>query len=250
MRISVITVCYNSVRSIRRCIDSVVNQTFLNVEHIIIDGGSTDGTMDVLSEFSEHISFLASEPDSGIYNAMNKGLHHVTGDVVCFLNSDDWYKDEHVLEDVVNLFLREQCEVVFGGVSFISSRVRDKVVRAYPAKGFRPDNLRRGWMPPHPGVFCKKFIFDEIGWFNEDYKIAGDFDFILRLFLDRDVKYRVLDQAVVLMSLGGVSTSGLRSSILLNREIAKSCRDNGLKSNIFLLLSRYPLKYLIGKFRS
>ncbi len=242
--ISVITVCYNSASTIQRAIESVVSQDWPNIQHIVIDGGSNDGTKEVLEKFSEHLSCTISEPDNGLYDAMNKGIAHATGDIICFLNSDDFYASNTILTGVVQTMREHAVDAVLGDVSFFHHGRPNVSVRRYRSDRFSPKKLPYGWMPAHPAMFLKKQMFDRVGKFRTDFKIAADFDFVLRLFLGHDVKYKHVPTVMVKMQTGGASTSGIRSKIRLNQEVLRSCRDNGVNSNWVKVLSKYPLKLM------
>lgn len=243
-KITVITVCFNSVATIADCLRSVAEQTWPNVERIVIDGASTDGTLDILAPYRAGIAQLVSEPDHGIYDAMNKGLALATGDVVAFLNSDDRYLDPEVLAEVVAQFRAGTFDAVFGDVDFVRSESPDGVIRRFNSGAFRPDRLASGWMPAHPALFVRKAVFDRVGPFKTDYRIAGDFEFIARAFGNGDLRYAYLPRVLVRMRLGGASTSGLRSLIQLNREVLRACRENGISTSMWRLLMKYPAKLL------
>lgn len=242
MRVSVITVCYNSAKSINRSITSVLEQSHEDVELVIIDGGSTDGTLEVVNKHLDTRVKVVSEPDSGIYDAMNKGLRNASGDIVCFLNSDDYYVDETVLSEVVARINNNVCDIVLGDVDFFDPRRPQNIVRKYPARRFKLERLKFGWMPPHPGFFARRKIYDKHGFFDDAYKVAGDFEFVARIFSASKIDFIYLDRVVVRMSLGGVSTSGLASKILLNREVMRACKQHGIRTNWLFLMVKYPLK--------
>jgi glycosyltransferase involved in cell wall biosynthesis len=244
MKISVITVCYNSARSIAAAMESVTRQTHQDLDYILVDGASTDGTLDVIRENSSRVTTLISEKDRGIYDAMNKGLAAATGDVICFLNSDDAYADPFVLEKVARTMQDPDIDALFGDVAFVKADHPDKIIRRYRSDRFTPERLAWGWMPAHPAMFLRSGIYREHGPFRTDFRIAGDFDFIVRAFGKGEVRYKHVPEIFVKMQVGGASTSGLRSKLLLNREVLRACRDNGIKTNMLKILSKYPLKAL------
>ena len=248
LKISVITVSYNSAATIKRTVQSVLDQDYVNIEYIIIDGFSSDGTLDVLSEFENKISVIISEPDNGIYDAMNKGLTYVTGDVVCFLNSDDFYSNNSVISQVANIMRDCNLDALYGDVCYFSKNKPQKIVRWYHSNHFKPERLAWGWMPAHQALFLSRQVVDRVGKFNINYKIAADYDYIIRSFYDQNLRYLHLPEVLVYMQMGGVSTRGLSSAILLNKEVLRACLDNGINTNIFKIISKYPLK-LLGKFR-
>jgi glycosyltransferase involved in cell wall biosynthesis len=242
LKISVITVCYNSAATIARTLQSVASQTWPHVEHVVIDGASKDNTLAVIAASSGRVSTLVSEPDKGIYDAMNKGVARATGDVVAFLNADDFYADEGVLARIATAMEAEQLDALYGDVEFFNASQIGKVVRRYNSGRFRPGRLGWGWMPAHPGLFVRKSLFDRFGAFRTDYRNAGDFEFIARVFHHHDLRHRHWPEVLVRMQTGGVSTSGWRATLLLNREMIRACRANSIPTGWFRMLSRYPLK--------
>lgn len=235
--------CFNSAATVSRCIQSVAKQTYDNIEHIVIDGASSDGTVDIIKSLNKDKKLIfISERDAGIYDAMNKGLRIISGEIVCFLNSDDQFYDENVLSSIASMMEQKGCDALLADVVFVESDARDRIVRHYPARRFRPSLLKFGWMPPHPGFFARRSVYEKFGFFDTSYKIAGDFDFIARVFQDDDTRYDYFSEPVVKMSVGGVSNSGLASKILLNKEVLRSCRKNGINTNWLFLVMKYPLK--------
>jgi glycosyltransferase involved in cell wall biosynthesis len=243
MKISVITVCYNSAKTLERALQSVVDQDWPHIEHIVIDGGSTDETSLILKRFN-HLAALVSEPDKGIYDAMNKGLKLATGEIICFLNADDQYASTSILSYVAKMMMDSKVDALMGDVVFFRKDNPNRSVRRYRSDRFTPERLAWGWMPAHPGLFITSKEVKRVGYFKVDYKIAGDFEFIIRIFNKQNIRYQYVPEVLVRMQVGGVSTSGLRSKILLNFEVLRACRENGLKTNLFKILSRYPAKTL------
>lgn len=244
MKITVITVCYNSAKTIGDTLRSVREQTYKNVEHIIIDGGSIDRTLDVVATEGTHVAKLVSENDNGIYHAMNKGIKFATGDVVAFLNADDFYKDVNVLARVATVMQAEQLHAVYGDVEFFQPGQQNSVVRRYNSGRFTANRLGWGWMPAHPALFVRRTLFERYGVFRTDYRIAGDFEFIARVFKHAELRHRHLPESLVCMQMGGASTSGWRATLQLNREMMRACQSNNISTNWFKLLLRYPLKAL------
>ena len=245
MKISIITVCYNSAETIRDTIESVLSQTYPDVEYIIVDGASKDATMDVISEYSGRISKVISEPDKGIYDAMNKGVQLASGDVIGILNSDDFYEYPHALDEVVASFMvSPECDLVFGDVVFVRPKDLGRVVRFYGASHFRPWKLRFGWMPPHPATFIKRSAYEKAGLYSLGYKIAADYEMFVRLLLVNRLTFRRIEKVLVRMRAGGASTAGVKSSIRLNSEIVRACRENGVYTNLVMVLSKIPFKVL------
>ena len=244
MKISVITVCFNSAATIGDTLRSVSRQTYPNVEHVIVDGGSEDDTVSLANSLIRRNGVIVSESDNGIYDAMNKGLLLATGDVIGFLNADDVYVDDGLLGRVVIMMEQENLDALFGDVEFFRSEAPEKAYRRYRSNRFRPDRIGWGWMPAHPTLFLRRRVFDEFGLFRENYKIAGDFELIARIFKSNTLVYRYVPEVLVRMRIGGVSTGGWRNTIRLNREVLRACQENGIPSNWLKLLSKYPAKLI------
>lgn len=242
--ISVITVCYNSAATLARALQSVADQDWSRVEHIVIDGASTDGTLAIIERFRARLSRVVSEPDQGIYEAMNKGLDRASGDIVCFLNADDQYAHSQVLSQVAAQMFEFNLDALIGDVGFFRGVNTDRMVRRYRSDRFRPSRLAWGWMPAHPALFLSKAVVQRVGRFRTDYRIAGDFEYIVRAFHNHALHYRHLPEVLVRMQIGGVSTNGWRAKILLNQEVLRACRENGVQTNMLKILSKYPAKIL------
>jgi glycosyltransferase involved in cell wall biosynthesis len=187
---------------------------------------------------------MVSEPDKGIYDAMNKGVAHATGDIVCFLNADDQYAYRNVLSQVVLQMRDQNLDALMGDVGYFHAGNSSRMVRRYRSDRFRTDRLAWGWMPAHPALFLRKEVMQQVGRFKTDYRIAGDFEFIVRVFHGHALRYRHFPEVLVYMQTGGVSTGGWRAKILLNQEVMRACRENGLHTNILKILSKYPAKLL------
>lgn len=242
MRVSIITVCYNSAATIRDTIESVLSQDYSDIEYVIIDGGSTDGTLSIIDEYKERISCFISEPDKGIYDAMNKGIRHATGDVIGMLNSDDAYTSQTAVSQLMLAMISLGVDAVYADLIIIDPVRTDKVLRYYSSKHFNVAKFRYGWMPAHPTFFVKKSAYDVAGLFNIDFKIAADFDMLLRLLLVHKTTHFYYPKCIVRMRAGGVSTSGIRQSIQINSEIIRSCKLNGVYTNALLLALKIPRK--------
>ena len=242
--ISVITVVNNSAATIADTLLSVASQVYPHVEHIIIDGASMDGTLNVIEQHRGKLAKVISEPDSGIYDAMNKGLALATGEVVGFLNADDVYADKDVLSRVVDIMERESLDALFGDVEFFRPEDPTRTVRRYRSARFSPDQIALGWMPAHPALFLRRRVYEHYGLFRADYRIAGDFEYCARIFHGNNLVYRSLPETLVRMRTGGISTGGWRNTILLNREVLRACRENGIETNMLKILSKYPAKLL------
>ncbi len=243
VKISVITVVFNNVKTIKDTIESVLSQTYKNVEYIVIDGRSTDGTIDIIEKFQNEISVFLSEPDNGIYDALNKGIQLATGEVISILHSDDLFCDEYVVSDMVNKMSEKEAELCFSDMVIVDSK-SDKVLRYYMANYFKRWLFRMGWMPPHPTCFIKKTLFDEFGLYSLSYKVAGDFDFLIRVFYGRDIAWTYLNRVTVKMRLGGVSNSGLSSKKIIASEINRSLKANKVWSLPVFQLGRYVIRLI------
>jgi glycosyltransferase involved in cell wall biosynthesis len=243
-RFSIITVCRNNAKTIGRTISSVNAQVGVNIEHIFIDGASNDETVPIIASNASSKSIVVSEPDSGIYDAMNKGLARVTGDFVGILNADDHYINNDVLNHVAQTFQQRECRCVFGDVEFFNPESPEIIVRRYNSGIFSPKRLVMGIMPAHPATFFRREIYEKFGNFKTSYKIAADFEFIARTLGDERVTYVHVPQVFVKMQSGGVSSRGLRSKLVLNREILRALRENELTSSPFLLAAKLPLRLL------
>ena len=244
MLISIITVVRNGEKTIARCIDSVCSQVDVQVEYIVIDGASDDGTLDILNSCSPMITKLISEKDEGIYDAMNKGLRLASGDIIGILNSDDVYAHNHVLSSVQKNFAFLGLDALYGDLEYFRAELPLKSFRTYRSKGFSPSQLARGLMPAHPTLFLHRKVYEEYGLFDPTYKIAGDFEFISRIFKNQKLKALYVPEIMVRMQAGGISTAGFKSTKLLLIENLRACKKNGIPSNYFYLLSRYPGKLM------
>jgi glycosyltransferase involved in cell wall biosynthesis len=243
-RFSVVTACFNSAATIDATLDSAAAQTFADVEHIVVDGASRDGTQDRVRARGSAVSVFVSEPDRGVYDAMNKGIERATGDVICILNADDVYAAPDVLARVAERFATGPLDAVLADVAFFHPGARDKLVRRYDSGQFAPERIAFGWMPAHTGMFLRTEVYRRFGLYKPDYRISGDFEFIARAFKDGGLNYEHMPEVAVHMQTGGLSTAGLKSKIVLNREIVRACRENGIKTNLLKVLSKYPQKIL------
>ena len=239
MKITIITVCYNSEDHIADAIASVCSQTYDEVEHIVIDGASSDGTKDILQQNEDKISHWISEPDSGIYDAMNKGILKATGDVIGILNSDDFYYDDHVLVNVAQAFEDPAIDAVFGDLIFVDPANLERTVRTYSSKKWHPDRFAKGYMPAHPTFFVRAEYYQKYGLFETDYKIAADYEMLIRLLYVHKLNYKYLPMKMVKMRKGGVSSNGISSNITLNNEIIRACRKHGIKTSALKIYPKY-----------
>lgn len=243
MKISIITVCFNSEKTIEDTILSVLSQDYKNIEYLIIDGGSGDCTLDIIRKYSAQISKVVSESDKGIYDAMNKGIRLATGDVVGILNSDDIFNSSFVLSRVMNRISNSSSRAIFYGDTAIVSRENTALVRRYySVKNFTKSKLKVGVMPPHPATFIFKDVYNEIGLYRTDFKIAADFEFYVRAAIKNDIPVKNLECHVVNMRDGGVSSSGVNFLKISSGEMARALKDNGVWSHPLITSIRLPLK--------
>jgi glycosyltransferase involved in cell wall biosynthesis len=240
--LSIITPVYNGAATIADCLKSVSTQTKA-CEHIVIDGGSTDNTLELVRR-SGHVSQLVSESDNGIYDAMNKGIARATGEVVGILNADDFYVDAHVLEKMAHVFEEHSVDAVFADMVYVRPGRLDKVVRYYSGANFSLKKFAQGWMPPHPTLFVKRDCYLKYGYFKTDYQIAADFELLSRFMVKHRISYRYLPEVIIKMRTGGVSTRSFNSNLVLNREILRACRENGIATNMLKIYSKYFSKCL------
>jgi len=253
MKISIITVVYNNRETISDAMDSVLSQDYPGLEYIIVDGASTDGTVDCIKQIiKKHpdrcIKFM-TEKDSGMYDAMNKGIAMSTGDIVGTLNSDDVYINNQVLSAVAGEFMKEDVDSVFADLVYVRGGNLNKIVRYYNSANFHPPKMAYGWMPAHPTFFVRRMIYEKYGYYKTDYRIAADYELIARFLVKNNVTYRHIPRVFVRMRMGGASTKNLKSNWILNREIIRACRENGIKTNILKVYSKYPVKILEKIFR-
>jgi len=238
LKVSIITACYNNESIIKKCLDSVSQQSG-DIEHILIDGLSTDGTIDIIKSYP-HVAFFSSEKDAGIYDALNKGLEVATGDIIGFLHSDDVFCSNDILKQVGLFFQNDKSlDAIYGDIQFVDKN--GKKIRYYSSKNFKKNYFSKGKMPAHTSFFAKKKVYQEFK-FKLGYKIAADFDHLLRVFYSKKYKIDYKPILTTYMLTGGASTKNIRSRIIINKEILRSCRENGLKTNLIKVYSKYLQK--------
>lgn len=244
MKISIITVVLNGAKTIRGTIESVLSQTYNNIEYIVIDGQSIDGTMDIVNEYRDKINKVVSEQDHGLYAAINKGISLASGDVVGLIHADDFYLDNLVIQRVADEFEKKKVDSVFADLLFIKDDCVDKALRYYSAKNFTPEKLTYGLMPPHPTFFVKKEVYEKYGGYEVDYKIAGDYEMFVRLLYINKISYSYINLPIIKMRIGGISSGGIKTKIACNIEVVRAIRANGIKTNHLIILKKYPIKIL------
>ena len=245
MKISIITATWNSSATLRYTMRSVLSQSYPNIEHIIVDGGSTDSTMEIVHElepeYQGKLRYISGK-DKGIYDAMNKGIHMATGDIVGIINSDDFYHRNDVITKVAEAFNNTDTQAVYGDVRFVNPKKLDKTVRYYSSKNFTPHLFRYGFMPAHPTFFTYRKYFEEFGYYKTDYKIAADYELLIRFLYVHQLKSKYLPFDFMKMRTGGTSTASVKSNILLNKEIVRACRENEIWTCLPLLCLKYAVK--------
>lgn len=240
MKISVITVCYNSAATIEDTIKSVMEQTYDDIEYIIVDGNSKDATIKIIKKYENVISYWVSEPDQGLYDAINKGIKRATGEYVGIINSDDTFYENDTVEKIVK-FLDEHPNVdaIIGD---IVQHKNKKVIRKYSSSKWSPGKLKIGFMPPHPSMFIKTSLFSKYGDYKNGYKIAADYELIIRYFLKHNITYRYSGITTTSMSVGGASSSGISSYRTITEEVGKAFKDNNIKYSPFKVKYRFVWK--------
>jgi len=232
--VSIITPSYNSAVTIRDTLESIAQQNYKNIEHIIIDGHSTDDTLKIVSEFP-HVNRMISAKDQGIYHAMNKGLSLASGDIIGILNSDDLYIDQQVLATVAKVFEDETVDGCYADLQYVSPSELNKVSRTWKSGKFTARSFYWGWMPPHPTVFLRRRVYDAVGNFNQSLRSAADYEFLLRVFLKNNFKFEYIPKTLVKMRTGGMSNASLRNRFRANREDHLAWELNDLKPYFFTL---------------
>ena len=227
MKMSIITVCYNSSLTIEKTILSVKNQTYKNIEYIIIDGDSKDNTLEIIQKHEHTISKCVSETDKGLYDAMNKGIKLSTGDLIGILNSDDTFNSNTVIEEIINFHKQNDIDASVGNI--IQHKEGGKIIRFYSSKLWNPEKLKIGFMPPHPSIFFKRELFNKLGYYYLGLKIGADYELIIRYFLKNNIIWKYSGITTTSMLVGGLSSSGASSYKLISKEIQKALSMNGIK---------------------
>lgn len=207
--ISLVTVCYNAEATIERCITSAINQNFKNLEYIIVDGGSTDNTINIVKKFKDRISIFISEPDSGIYDAMNKGIGKATGQVIGMLNADDYFANNEILSEIALTFNEQDADIIYGDLDFVTPD--GKIVRKWRSGNYFSGIFNWGWMPPHPTFYCKKHLFSKLGVYSLNFGTAADYELMARFMHLNKPKVSYIKKVLVKMQVGGVSNKSFRN---------------------------------------
>ena len=234
MKISIITVTFNSAATIAACIASVNRQSYANIEHIIIDGASKDGTVEIIRSLPNRVTTIISEPDKGIYDAMNKGIRIATGEVIGMLNSDDQLFSTSSIATIAAGFVEKQVDCIFGNLIFTDSS--GKITRTWRSKPFSSGLFTKSWTPAHPTFYCKRNLYERHGYYKTDYRIAADVELMLRFLEVHKISSGFLDELLVNMQAGGVSNQGIKSTITITKELKRAFKENGLPFNLFKYL--------------
>ena len=245
MKISIITVVFNNEATIRQAIESVLSQSYPEIEYLIIDGNSKDKTVSIIEEYKNNLSYFISETDKGLYDAMNKGLRAATGDVIGILNSDDLYQDNNVIANVMAHFIADTAlEIVYGDLVYVKKEEVDQVVRNWKSKKYYLKFFDDGNVPPHPSLFLKNTVYQKVGLFNLEYKLAADYEFMFRVFKKNNFKSKYIKRLIVKMRLGGETNKSIQNIINQNKEILKAWRQNGINPPLMLMPFRITKKLL------
>lgn len=243
MKVSIVTPTFNSAATVATTLDSVRRQDYPDIEHIVVDGRSTDNTADIVRSYP-HVARFVSEADSGLYDAVNKGIRLATGDVVGILNSDDFFPSGQIVARIVETLTLRQVDAVFGDVAFVRSDNTEKIVRMYSSRRFHPRQFARGYMPAHPTFYVRRRCYEQFGGYQTDYRIAADYELLMRFIHRHKISYAYVPLTMVHMRTGGVSNRTFRSRYVLNREIVRACRENGVTTS----MARLSLKYFFKVF--
>jgi glycosyltransferase involved in cell wall biosynthesis len=238
MRVSVITVTYNSAGTLKDTIESVQRQSHRDVEHVLVDGSSVDQTVSVIRSYS-HITNWRSEPDRGLYDAINKGILMSSGEIIGILNSDDFFPNESVLSRIASEFENPDVDAVIGDIAFVRPDNLKRIVRHYSARNFHAEKFVDGFMPPHPSFYVRKEYYEKLGLYKLDYKIAADYELLIRFLKTNKLRYKYIPEIMVYMRTGGVSNQSVKSRYILNEEIIKACAENGINTNMLRLSLKY-----------
>ncbi|MDQ6960493.1 MAG: glycosyltransferase family 2 protein [Mariprofundaceae bacterium] len=236
MKISVITAVFNARETVADALESALGQTHPDIELIVIDGASTDGTKELLESYKDRFGVFVSEPDHGIYDALNKGIAHATGDVVGFLHADDLYADPHALAKIAEVFTDTSVDAAYGDLVYVSKNDPDHIVRYWKSGEYSSEKLKAGWMPPHPTFYVRRSVYELLGAFDTSFHIAADYDCMLRFLGCKQIKCKYIPQVIVKMRVGGVSNRSLGNILRKSREDYQALKANGVGGFSALIL--------------
>jgi len=241
LKISIITVSFNSVETIRDTIKSIISQDYENIEYILIDAGSTDGTLDIIKEYEGYINYFSSEEDDGIYDGMNKGISVASGEVVGILNSDDFYPNSYIVSNVARTFEKRNCDAVYGDLVYVKFYDTDKIVRYWQSGNYSVKKIKNGWMLPHPTFFVKREMYEKYGYYNTELKSAADYEMILKLLYKQNINVFYIPMILVKMRMGGKSNASIMNRIRANKEDGLAWTENQLNKPLFVRIKK-PLQ--------
>ncbi|QZE13433.1 glycosyltransferase [Halosquirtibacter laminarini] len=238
MKVSIITATYNSSSKVKDAIQSVNDQTYQDIEHVFIDGGSSDNTLELINSISTRKRTILSEPDNGIYDALNKGILMSSGDLIGFVHSDDFLAHPDTISRIVHTIRKSDYDGVYGDLEYIDSSNSSKSIRVWRSCCFSPRLLNRGWMPAHPTFFIKKSVYDQMGLFDIGYRISGDYDFMVRILTSNRYQFGYLSEVISKMRVGGISNRSLKSIIRKSKEDYSIMKQNRFRFPLFVLLNK------------
>ena len=245
MKISIITICYNSEQSIESTLQSVANQSYDNIEYIIVDGGSTDETMQIVSNYKEIVSKSISEPDDGLYDAINKGILMATGDYIGLIHSDDFFAYNDAVQDIADKIVENpEIDAVYGDLIYVDQFDVSKTFRMWKSGSYKSGMFLKGWMPPHPTFYAKRELFETYGNYRVDFRFAADYELMLRFIHKYKIRLEYIEKVIVKMRIGGKSNVSVKNRITANREDRRAWKVNGLKPGV-LTLTFKPLSKVL-----
>lgn len=247
MKISIITVTYNSAATIEQTIRSVTGQSHEDIEYILVDGKSTDGTLKIAENYKDSIDKLVSEKDKGLYDALNKGIALATGEIIGILHSDDFYIDAHVIRKYAETFANSQADAVYGDLYYVDKTNTDKIIRKWKSGVYKEHSFANGWMPPHPTFFVRKEVYQKFGVFNTEFKSAADYELMLRFIEKNKISIAYLPEYTVKMRMGGKSNVSVQNRLNANLEDRRAWEINGLKPRFYTLYLK-PFRKLLQFF--
>lgn len=236
MKVSIITASLNNNEFVNNAINSIIKQDYSNIEHIIVDGFSKDGSLETLRDYESknHKVKLILKKNYGVYDALNEGLRFASGEIISFVHSDDILNSNKIISEIVSIFENTNCDGVYGDLNYVKSNNVSKIVRSWKSRPFYPEMIKKAWMPPHPSLFLRKKVYEKHGYFDPTYKISADYEFIIRIFKDQFLKFQYLPKVIVNMRLGGISNRSLKNILIKVLEDYRAMRKHKV-GNIFTL---------------